>query len=64
MPLHLRAFAVDVLLANAIFLVARLSRAVCSVKAVTIEASIEFEYFAILVTLPDTWQNLLQMSAT
>ena len=33
-------------------------------KAVTIEASIDLEYFTILVTLPDNWQSLLQVTAT
>jgi len=35
-----------------------------SVKAGTIGASIDFEHFAILVTLPNNWQSLLQVTGT
>ena len=45
-------------------LMSRLFGVARSVKAVTIEASIDFEYFAILVTLPDNWQSLLQVTGT
>jgi len=50
--------------ANTIPLMSRLFGVARSVKAVTIEASIDFEYFAILVTLPDNWQSLLQVTGT